>query len=168
MALALGIVFPFAKGLCMGEPSSEEIRLETSSPEFQSGEDRRPKIEEPPPVRLIAVEDCQLWAVAGLERELDEFYVGLLNFERESAETEIVYRAENLRLRVAVLERPLPREDYRPLALAVNSLGELMGRLHQAKVEFVHHYGLAPGQDNLLISDPAGNPVEISETRIAI
>ncbi|HEY1921910.1 MAG TPA: hypothetical protein VGG44_04020 [Tepidisphaeraceae bacterium] len=130
--------------------------------------DRRAKIEEPPPVRLIAIEDCQLWAVAGLERELDDFYVGLLNFERQQAEDEIIYRAENLRVRVGVLECPLPREDYRPLALAVDSLGALVGRLNDAKIEFVHHYGLTPGQDNLLISDPAGNPVEIIESRIAI
>ncbi len=116
----------------------------------------------------MAVEDCQLWAAAGLERQLDEFYVGLLNFERQQAENEIIYRAENLRLKVAVLECPIPREDYRPLAVAVDSLGDLVGRLHEAKIEFVHHYGLTPGHDNLLVSDPAGNPVEISETRIAI
>jgi len=151
----------------MSEPS-KKIRLEASAGASKKGDDRRPKIEEPPPVRLVAVEDCQLWATAGLERELDDFYVGLLNFERQPADNEIVYRAENLRVRVAVLECPLPREDYRPLALAVDSLGELVGRLNQAKIEFVHHYGLTPGQDNLLVSDPAGNPVEISETRIAI
>jgi hypothetical protein len=150
----------------MSEPS-EKIRLEAALKALEKVDDKRPKIEEPPPVRLVAVEDCQVWAAAGLERELDEFYVGLLNFERESAENEIVYRAENLRVRVAVLECPLPREDYRPLALAVESLGNLVGRLNDAKIEFVHHYGLAPGQDNLLVSDPAGNPVEISESRIA-
>jgi hypothetical protein len=145
-----------------------DIPLEAPSSAKKVKHDPRPKIEEPPPVRLMAVEDCQLWAAAGLERELDDFYVGLLNFERQQAENEIVYRAENLRLRVAVLECPLPREDYRPLALAVNSLGDLVGRLNEAKIEFVHHYGLTPGQDNLLVSDPAGNPVEITESKIAI
>jgi hypothetical protein len=152
----------------MSEPRKEKIHLEASSPASKPKPDVRPKIEEPPPVRLVAIEDCQLWAVAGLERELDDFYVGLLNFERQQAENEIVYRAENLRLKVGVLECPLPREDYRPLALAVDSLGALVGRLNEAKIEFVHHYGLTPGQDNLLVSDPAGNPVEITETQIAI
>jgi hypothetical protein len=152
----------------MSDARSEKIRLEdSSSPAPKAKHDSRPRIEEPPPVRLVAIEDCQLWAVAGLERELDDFYVGLLNFERQQAENEIVYRAENLRVRVGVLECPLPREDYRPLSLAVESLGALVGRLNEAKIEFVHHYGLTPGQDNLLVSDPAGNPVEITETRIA-
>lgn len=149
----------------MNEPS--EIQLETSSQTVEA-DDRRPKIEEPPPVRLAAVEDCQLWAAAGLERELDGFYVDLLNFEREAAEHEIIYRAENLRLRIAVLECPLSREDYRPLGLAVESLGDLVMRLNDAKIEFVRHHGLTPGQDNLLLSDPAGNPVEISESRLAM
>lgn len=151
----------------MSEPA-KKIPLESPAEASERRDDRRPKIEEPPPVRLMAIEDCQLWAAAGLERELDEFYVGLLNFERQPADNEIIYRAENLRVRVAVLECPLPREDYRPLALAVDSLGALVGRLNDAKIEFVRHYGLTPGQDNLLVSDPAGNPVEISETRIAI
>jgi hypothetical protein len=156
----------------MREPTPP-IRLEASPSEaspsaFDKNQDRRPRIEEPPPVRLVAVEDCQLWAAAGLERELDDFYVGLLNFERQPAENEIVYRAENLRVKVAVMECPVPREDYRPLAVAVDSLGPVVSRLNEAKIEFVHHYGLMPGQDNLLLSDPAGNPVEISETRIAI
>jgi hypothetical protein len=153
----------------MSQARDGKIRVEASSSPAPKGQsDRRPKMEEPPPVRLVAVEDCQLWAAAGLERELDEFYVGLLNFERQEAENEIIYRAENLRLRVGVLECPLPREDYRPLALAVDSLGALVGRLNDAKIEFVHHYGLTPGHDNLLVSDPAGNPVEIIESRIAI
>ncbi len=152
----------------MSKARSEKIRLEDSSSSVPKAQhDSRPRIEEPPPVRLVAIDDCQLWAVAGLERELDAFYVGLLNFERQPAENEIIYRAENLRVRVGVLECPLSREDYRPLALAVESLGALVGRLNEAKIEFVHHYGLTPGQDNLLVSDPAGNPVEITETRIA-
>lgn len=149
----------------MDQPS--EIRLETSSQTVET-DDRRPKMQEPPPVRLAAVEDCQLWAAAGLERELDGFYVGLLNFEREEAEHEIIYRAENLRLRIAVLECPPGREDYRPLGLAVESLGDLVTRLNDAKIEFVLHHGLMPGQDNLLMSDPAGNPVEISESRLTV
>jgi hypothetical protein len=153
----------------MNEPS-ENIELESSSSatSAESGEDGRPKMEPPPPVRLVAVEDCQLWAAAGLETQLDEFYVGLLNFEREQAEHEIVYRAENLRVRIAVLERPAPREDYRPLGLSVESLRELVQRLNDAKIEYVQHYGLMPGQDNLLLSDPAGNPVEICESRFAV
>ena len=81
----------------MSEPRKEKIHLEASSPASKPKPDVRPKIEEPPPGRLVSIEDSQLWAGAGLERELDDFYVGLLKFERQQAENEIVYRAENLR-----------------------------------------------------------------------
>ena len=64
---------------------SEQIELDPVQNEIDLEEDRRPKIEEPPPVRLISIDDCVLWAAAGLERQLDEFYVGLLKFEREES-----------------------------------------------------------------------------------
>jgi hypothetical protein len=44
--------------------------------------DRRPLIPEPPPVRLLAVEDVVIEAPAGTERELDALYVEVLKFER--------------------------------------------------------------------------------------
>ncbi|MGD0770768.1 MAG: hypothetical protein ABSB42_21510 [Tepidisphaeraceae bacterium] len=140
---------------------------------FEAGEDRRPKLEEPPPVRLVSVEDCQLWVPAGLERQLDEFYAGLLNFERQDLERdegghELIYRAENFRLRIEVLERPLPREDFRPLGVVVPSLNDLARRLAEAKIEYERQRGLVPGQDNLLLYDPAGNSVMIGEYRLAI
>jgi extradiol dioxygenase family protein len=146
----------------------EPIQLEAPSTPLAPSEDRRPKMEAPPPVRLIAVEDCTLCTVAGLERDLDEFYVGLLGFEREAEESEIVYRAENFRLRMTVFERPEPREDFRPLAVAVPSLTELMRRLDEAEIEFVRQRGLTPGIETLSVIDPAGNILEISEYRLAI
>jgi hypothetical protein len=66
------------------------------------------------------------------------------------------------------MERPPVREDFRPLMLAVDSLGELVGRLVEGEIEFVHQRGLALGQESVLVSDPAGNPVEVMEYRIAI
>jgi hypothetical protein len=138
-----------------------------------AAEDRRPKLEEPPPVRLVSIDDCQLWVPAGLERQLDEFYAGLLNFERQGPERdegryELIYRAENFRLRIEVLERPLPREDFRPLAVVVPSLNDLAQRLAEARIEYERQRGLVPGQDNLLLNDPAGNSVMIGECRLAL
>lgn len=44
--------------------------------------DRRPPMPEPPPVRLVAVEDVSILAPSGVERELDALYVEVLKFER--------------------------------------------------------------------------------------
>jgi hypothetical protein len=136
-------------------------------------DDRRRRIEEPPPVRIIAVDDCYLWAPAGLERQLDEFYEELLNFERlqfqpEHGPDRLSYRAENFKLHIEVVERPLARVDYRPLILAVQSLNDLASRLTESEIEFVRERGLTPGHDQLFLLDPAGNPVAIGEYRIAI
>lgn len=136
--------------------------------------DRRPKIEEPPPVRIVAIDDCVLWAAAGLERQLDGFYVELLKFERdetpgdEADAHELIYRAENFRVRIQVLERPIPREDLRPLTLVVDSVNDLARRLAELDIGHQRQRGLVPGQDNLLFTDPAGNPVSVGEFRIAI
>jgi len=153
--------------------SLAQIELDPASGVFEVDEDRRPKLEQPPPVRLVSIEDCQLWAPAGLERLLDEFYTGLLDFQRQDPEPdesghELIYRAENFRLRIQVLERPLPREDFRPLAVAVPSLNDLARRLAEAKIEYERQLGLVPGEDNLLFNDPAGNPVTVGEYRLAI
>jgi hypothetical protein len=152
---------------------SEQIELDPLSDSFEVGEDRRPRLEEPPPVRLISIDDCMLCVAAGLERQLDEFYVGLLKFEREQSPGdddahELVYRAENFRVRIQVLERPVPREDFRPLTLVVDSVNDLARRLTEAEIEFQRQRGLVPGLDCLLLSDPAGNPVSIGEYRVSI
>jgi hypothetical protein len=151
---------------------SDQIELDRASATVVA-EDRRRKIEEPPPVRLVAVDDCFLWATAGLERQLDAFYEGILNFERLESEGgdgphELIYRAENFNLRIEVVERPVAREDFRPLTLVVASLNDLAAKLAEAEIEYIRERGLMPGQDNLLLSDPAGNPVAVGEYRVAI
>jgi hypothetical protein len=148
--------------------AQDRIELEPLSSPVETGQDKRPRMENLPPVRLVAVEDCVLEAVAGLEVELDQFYAALLGFEREADPYEIVYRAENVRLRINVMECPPLREDFRALGVAVPSLGELARKLDENKIEFVRQRGLAPGQDTVLVSDPAGNPVEISEFHLII
>jgi len=148
----------------------DALELEKSGIPFDPQEDRRPRIEEPPPVRLVAVEDCVLPAVAGLECDLDNFYVSLLGFvrEREEGGDEIVYRADNFRLRFFVLERRAAREGYRSLGVIVPSLAALVQRLDDAGIDFVRQRGLELGSDSILVCDPTGNPVEISEFRVVI
>jgi hypothetical protein len=86
----------------------------------------------------------------------------------EEGGDEIIYRADNFRVRFFVLERRTTREGYRPLGILVTSLPALVQRLNDAKIDFVRQRGLELGSDSLLLYDPAGNPVEIGEFRIVI
>jgi hypothetical protein len=52
---------------------------------FRPGPDARPPMPEPPPVRLLSVADVTVLAHAGVERAMDDLYVGVLRFEREDA-----------------------------------------------------------------------------------
>jgi hypothetical protein len=148
----------------------DALELEKSSTNLEPQDDKRPRIEEPLPVRLVAVEDCLLPAVAGLECDLDNFYGDLLGFERDQNADgdEIVYRADNFRLRFEVLERKMPRDGYRPLGIQVPSLPTLVQRLDEARIDFVRQRGLEVGSESILLSDPVGNLLEISESRIVI
>jgi hypothetical protein len=144
------------------------MELEPIATPFEPAEDRRPKIEPPPPVRLIAIDDCRLPAAAGLERKLDQFYVGLLHFFRGDDPREIVYIAENHDLHFDIDERPQPREDMRSLGIAVPSLTDLVQQFNDAEIEFIRLRGLTPGADVIALYDPAGNPLEIIQYGIAI
>ena len=127
--------------------------------------DHRPRLEEPPPVRLLTVEDASLRAAAGLERDLDEFYAGLLKFVRDPGTDDIVYRAENFRLRFHVLEPPYERIDFHPTRIEVPLLRDFEKALVEREIEYVRHKGLLPGQQSITLLDPAGNYVEVTEFR---
>jgi hypothetical protein len=117
-------------------------------------------------VRLIAVNDMRIESAAGLERDLDRFYVQLLGMERAAVAAEdLVYRAENFDLYVDVLEPPVMREDFRPLRVEVKSLPETELKLIEAELPYVRQKGLLPGQQALFLQDPAGNWVELTESR---
>jgi hypothetical protein len=142
------------------------MELEPSSIEFKPRRDGRPRMPEPPPVRLVAIEDVHVSAFAGAEVELDEFYITLLKFEREDAVRErIVYKAENFRLCFDVLEPPIQREDFRPIGIEVLSLRELEKELIAREIQYEWQKGLLAGQHTILLQDPAGNCVQIGETR---
>ena len=144
------------------------MELEDSTVQFDPPADLRPRIPEPPPVHLVAVADVVLPVVAGLEKELDRFYVGLLRFERDLETSEVVYRAGNFRLRFEVLECPPDRDDMRAVGIAIPSLTEMIQKLSDQDIEFARQRGISPAQDTLLLLDPAGNWIELSEmTRVS-
>jgi hypothetical protein len=127
--------------------------------------DGLPRLDEPPPVRLVAVEDVRLPTPPGVEAALDGFYVGLLRFRREPGP--IVYRAENARLRFTVVVDPPPveRDGVRPQGIEVASLRDAERLLADAEVEYDRQRGLMVGMYSLLCRDPAGNWVELVELR---
>src|SRR5262245_53357885 len=104
----------------------DSMELEPSQNVSLPGQDRRPLMPQPLPVRLVTVDDAELVSPAGLEKQLDDFYVTMLKFEREPLDTApgankppapdhtIVYRADNFRLRFHIFERTPPRDSVRP------------------------------------------------------
>src|SRR5882757_9525798 len=118
------------------------MELDNPDFEFQPPADQRPTIPEPPPVRLVAVEDVTLPATAAEAAKFDAFYVGLLRFERDAKETEIVYKAENAKLRIVIVADGVPREDMRMLGIDVPSLRDLELLLVDREIPFVKERGM--------------------------
>ena len=83
-------------------------------------------------------------------------------FEREHIQTKNIYRAENLRLHVTLTDDQ-PDRDLRPLGIEVACLADVQQGLIEREMEFEVQKGLLPGQRTLLLLDPAGNWVAISE-----
>jgi hypothetical protein len=129
--------------------------------------DQLPRLDEPPPVRLVAVEDVRMPTPPGLEAALDDFYVGLWRFRREDGDREIVYRAENVRLRFTVVVDPPPveRDAVRPQGVVVESLRDAERLLAEAEVDFERQRALMLGLYTILCRDPAGNWIELVELR---
>jgi hypothetical protein len=143
------------------------MRLEEPDPQFKfkPQADRRLRMPEPLPIRLIAVADMHVDAAAGRERQLDAYYATLLGMQRLAGEV-IVYRAENFDLYVDVLEPPVERQDYRPVRAEVKSLAVIEMKLIEAEIEYTRRKGLVPGEEALVLQDPAGNWVELTEAKI--
>jgi hypothetical protein len=76
-----------------------------------------------------------------------------------------VYRAENFRLLVQVLEPPVERPDYRAVIVEVRSLADTELKLIDREIEYERHKGLTPGEQSLFLRDPAGNCISIVERR---
>ena len=128
--------------------------------------DTHPNMPEPPPVRLVAIADVRLAAVAGLERDLDAFYGDLLHFVRgPHEEGRIVFEAERQRLVFDVVERPASRDDYRPVMVQTPHFGEFVEALGERRIEFEWQKGIAPGVEGVFLQDPAGFWVSVSPIR---
>ena len=141
------------------------MELESPPRQFKPTIDRRPRVPEPLPVKLLTIDDAHLPSAAGLERDLDSFYVGLLGFARRANLEEISYRADNFCLHFEVIEPPLRRDDLRPLGVEVPSLADLELRLVDGEVEYSRRRGLLPGEESIVLLDPAGNWLVIIERR---
>src|SRR5438477_9358250 len=127
--------------------------------------DKRPRMPEPLPVRIVAIEDVTLPAIAGLEVQLDEFYVALLEFARDLDLRQLIYHADNFAIRFIVQELLPQRGEYRPLQIEVQSLLLAEQKLMAAKIEYIRQRTLTPGEESLALLDPAGNWVELVESR---
>jgi hypothetical protein len=146
--------------------SNEPIDLETPDTPFRSTADTRPRMPEPLPVKLVTVDHAHLPSAAGLETQLDDFYILLLGFERLEQDEVLTYRAENFNLCFDVLEPPLDRDTFRALGVEVPSLGQAERKLIEQQIEHIRQKGLVPGHDNILLQDPAGNWLQLTESRL--
>jgi len=136
----------------------------------QGDADPRPRLPDPLPVRLVAVENVRMLAPRGADERLDAFYVGLLGFDRycapEAGGGELVFRADNFLLRFQFVDPPLVHDTLRPQGIEVDDLLALEKRFVEAELEFTRERGITPGRETLLLLDPAGNWVEIGEIRL--
>ncbi|MDB5322391.1 MAG: hypothetical protein JWN40_4022 [Phycisphaerales bacterium] len=144
----------------------EPIELITPTAPFQSTADTRPRMPEPLPVKLVTIDHAHLPAAAGREVALDEFYVNLLGFERIITPETLAYHAENFDLFFDILEPPLERDTLRALGIEVLSLADAQRKLIESQIEHIRQQGLLPGHDSILLQDPAGNWLALTESRL--
>jgi hypothetical protein len=142
----------------------EPIELEPSTGLSPIADDR-PRMDEPPPVRLVAVDDVRLPVLAKLVPLLTPFYAGLWQLLSEPGG--LVFRAENFRLRFEPVRTPPPveRGSIRPQGIEVGSLIAAERKLVDAEIDYIRQRGLLPGQYSLLLQDPAGNWIELIDAR---
>lgn len=131
-----------------------------------SRDDDRPRLPEPPPVALVAVQDVQLPMVAGLEHKLDEFYRDLIGFERAGPSADTgegpVYRSANHDLVFHVVEVPDEGHGARPIGILTPRYQQIVQRLIDMNVDFEIVRGVTAGAEELLMQDPAGNWIAVS------
>lgn len=166
---------PFSSRNCVANYYNlDRMELEPSNINFDPAPDRRPRMPEPLPVRVIAVNDSTSFSIAGREQAMDDFYVTVLGFVRATTgkgsaadpAATITYHAENVDLSFAVREPLFPRDDMRAIQIEVLSLQTAEQAIIDREMEYTRQRGISPGQESLVLQDPSGNWVEITERRL--
>ncbi|HEY0008740.1 MAG TPA: hypothetical protein VGB55_08460 [Tepidisphaeraceae bacterium] len=121
--------------------------------------DKRQILPEPPPVRLLVIDDIWLEATSNVEKSLDAFYVGLLHFVREDGA--LCYKAERFRVCFRIVDQFSERDDYRPLMMQIPHWHDFRNALEEQGTPYEYQQGLTPGAEVLLLRDPAGNFVSV-------
>jgi hypothetical protein len=131
---------------------------------FEQPDDRRPKMDEPLPVRLVAIADVRLPALLELERKHDEFYCGLLKMVRDEPRSQRIYRTDNHRIVFELFEHLIERTECRPLNVEIDSLSSLQASLIEQKIEFELVRDITLGIQSLALRDPSGNWLQIAQS----
>lgn len=136
------------------------MKLEKPKFKFKARKDRRPKMEEPPPVMLEAVDDVQLPKPVKRD-QLVLLYTGILEFT-EIPES-FAFKASNF----AVHFRSEAKDDrnYRPVRVVVPSISATEARLIEHEIIYERQKGITPGDEVLVLQDADGNWLEIRERR---
>jgi len=127
-----------------------------------------PLIPEPLGVKLVAIADVHLPAPTGVERELDAFYVNVLRFLRDKADLQddqLVYHAENHSLVFQLEEAPVPHDNLAPTGIEITSLESTVLTLLEQEIPYERMRPVDPGDDYLLLKDPAGNWITLVQRR---
>jgi hypothetical protein len=126
--------------------------------------DGRPRMPEPPPVRLIAIADVHLPAARGREKALDTFYVTLLGFHRDTTpEGFVLYRAEKHAIVFDLLDPPIERDRLPMTGIEVESLYLLERALLDQEYPHERVRSVEVGIEQIVVCDPAGNWLAICE-----
>lgn len=126
--------------------------------------DGRPRMHEPPPVRLIAIADVHLPAARDREKALDAFYVALLSFQRDNTpEGFPLYRAEKHAIAFDLLDPPIERDRLPMTGIEVQSLYLLERGLIDREYPYERVRSVEVGIEQIVICDPAGNWLVIGE-----
>lgn len=139
------------------------MKLDKPKFKFKPRKDRRPRMEEPPPVALEAVEHVHLRQPAVAREELVRLYVDILEFVEIEAADAMTFRASNFAVHFDNERKE--DHDYRPVRVTVSSLAATEARLLEQEILYERQKGLMPGVETLVLKDADGNWIEIRERR---
>lgn len=140
------------------------MELEPAPDGFEFTVDRRPRMDEPVPVRLVAVADVCLLTPPDKHEALHQFYVTHLQFAPHPQER-LVFQASNHSIRFQEQDIPVAYLDLKPLMIEVRSLPETEQKLYAAEIDYTRQKHVVYRHESLLLRDPGGNWIELVEHR---